>query len=202
MCSDSEDLDHILEWDMEDDRDFTLRPGFKFFIHHSKYRLEFRLQAAENLTSESDAARAAQLVMEGGEKGDSGNGEKTSHAADSYFDYLIRRHVHVHSERRWLEDAYACILASCCFIHQTESFSRECASLIMRQLPVRPPRTIFLQWRGEVAHANVLLHVRCGQDSLIACRLTLTSSGDVRATLLWAHAIIARVHLRHRRCNL
>ena len=28
MCSDSEDLD-ILEWDMEDDMDFTLRPGFK-----------------------------------------------------------------------------------------------------------------------------------------------------------------------------
>jgi hypothetical protein len=30
MCSDSEDLDHILEWDMEDDIEFTLRPGFKF----------------------------------------------------------------------------------------------------------------------------------------------------------------------------
>jgi hypothetical protein len=30
MCSDREDLDHILKWDMEDDRDFTLRPGFKF----------------------------------------------------------------------------------------------------------------------------------------------------------------------------
>jgi hypothetical protein len=170
-------------------------------IHHSspKYRLEFRLQAAENLTSESGAARAAQLVMEGGDKGDAENGEKTSHAADSYFDYLIRRHVHVHSERRWLEDAYACILASCRYIHQTESFSRERASLILRQLPVRPPRTIFLQWRGEVAHVNVLLHVRCGHDSLISCRLT--SSGDVRAaaSLLWARAIIARVHLRHRR---
>jgi hypothetical protein len=67
-------------------------------IHHSspKYRLEFRLQAAENLTSKSGAALAAQLVMEGREQGDAGNGEKTSHAADSYFEYLILKPVHIH----------------------------------------------------------------------------------------------------------
>jgi hypothetical protein len=56
-----------------------------------------------------------------------------------------------------------------------------------------------LQWRREVSHASVLLRVRCGQDSLVACRLA--SSGYVHAatSLLWAHAIIARVHFHHRR---
>jgi hypothetical protein len=52
-----------------------------------------------------------------------------------------------------------------------------------------------------VSHASVLLRVRCGQDSLVACRLA--SSGDVRddaaTSLLWAHSIIARLHFHHRR---
>ncbi len=58
---------------------------------------------------------------------------------------------------------------------------------------------MFLHWRGEVSHASVLLHVRCGQDSLVAYRLT--TSGDVCAatTLLWAHFIIIRLHVHHRR---
>jgi hypothetical protein len=56
-----------------------------------------------------------------------------------------------------------------------------------------------LHWRGEVSHASVPLHVHCGQDSLVACRLT--SSRDVCAatTLLWAHLIIVRLHVHHRR---
>ena len=47
----------------------------------------------------------------------------------------------------------------------------------------------------------MLRRVRCGQDSLVACRLA--SSGDVRddaaTSLLRAHSIIARVHFHHRR---
>jgi hypothetical protein len=118
------------------------------------------------------------------------------YAADSYYECLIRRLVHC---RARVCDARHSILASCRFIHQAERFSREHVSLILRQLPVRPPRTLFLPRRGEVAHAKILLHVRCGQDALVVCRLA--SSGYVHAAtrLLWAHAIIAHVHFHHRR---
>jgi hypothetical protein len=168
--------------------------------------------------------------------GDSQSSVRQTYEAYSYFDCLIRRLVHC---RERVCDARHCILASCRFIHQSEIFSRKHASSVLRQLPVRPPRTslsnpclsplttrlqqplpsgwaaridpasgktyyanaAFVPRRGEVAHANILLHVRCGQDSLVACRLA--SSGDVavhaRTSLFWTHCIIAHVHLHHRR---
>ncbi len=97
------------------------------------------------------------------------------------------------------KDSEDCISASCRYIHQAERISHQRASLILRQLPVRPSPTIFLQWRGKVSHASVLLHVRCGQHSLIACRLASSSDVDAQTSLLWTHAIIANVHRRHRR---
>ena len=140
-----------------------------------------------------------------------------TYEAHSYFDCLIRRLVHC---RERVCDARHCISASCRFIHESEIFSRKHASSVLRQRPVRPPRTSLsnpclsplttrLQqpWgrrvprRGEVVHAKILLHVRCGQDSLVACRLA--SSGDVavhaKTSLFWTHCIIAHVHLHHRR---
>jgi hypothetical protein len=53
-----------------------------------------------------------------------------------------------------------------------------------------------LQWRREVSHASVLLRVRCGQDSLLACRLASSRCVHAATSLHWAHAIIARVHIR------
>jgi hypothetical protein len=57
---------------------------------------------------------------------------------------------------------------------------------------------MFLQWRGEVSHASVLLRVRGGQDFFIACRLASSEDGK-RSCALWAHYIIAHVHRHHRR---
>ena len=84
-------------------------------------------------------------------------------------------------------------------MQQAESFSLERACSILRQRLQRPPRTMFLQWRGEVSHASVLLRVRCGQDSLVACRLASSGHVDAATSLLSAQCILARVHSHHRR---
>jgi hypothetical protein len=55
---------------------------------------------------------------------------------------------------------------------------------------------MFLQWPGNVSHASVLRRVRCGQDSLLACRLASSRCVHAATSLHWAHSIIARVHLR------
>jgi hypothetical protein len=84
-------------------------------------------------------------------------------------------------------------------MQQAESFSlgRACSILLNRLN--RPPRTIFLQWCGKVSHASVLRRVRCGQDSLLACRLASSRCVHAATSFHWARAIIARVHLHHRR---
>jgi hypothetical protein len=122
-----------------------------------------------------------------------------SHPAQQYFEHLIYAPVSPRCERGWPQDAYDCISATCRVIQQAESFSHERACSILRQFLKPPPRTVFLHWRCEVSHASVLLHVRCGQNSLVACHLA--SSGDVcgATSLLFAHSIIARLHFHHRR---
>ena len=112
---------------------------------------------------------------------------------------MIHALVRLRCERGWPQDACDCILATCRVIQQAESFSlgRACSILLHRLN--RPPRTIFLQWRGKVSHASVLRRVRCGQDSLLACRLASSRCVHAATSLHWAHSIIARVHLHHRR---
>ena len=123
----------------------------------------------------------------------------TSHPAYSYFEHLIHALVTPRWKRGWPQDAYDCILSTCRVMQQAESFSLERACSILRQRLQRPPRTMFLQWRGEVSHASVLLRVRCGQDSLVACRLASSGHVDAATSLLSAQCILARVHSHHRR---
>lgn len=123
---------------------------------------------------------------------------KLRHSVDPYFEHLICRLVYA---RREGEDKCACIAANCRFIHQAESFSHKCASLIMQKSPANPPSTMFLQRCSKLSHTSVPRHVRCGLDSFIAC--SLASSGDPQKKrsnhLTWAHSIIA--HLHRRRCR-
>jgi hypothetical protein len=58
---------------------------------------------------------------------------------------------------------------------------------------------MFLKWRGEVSHASVLLRVRCGQDSFVACRLASSVYAHAATSLHLAHSIIARVHFHYRK---
>jgi hypothetical protein len=100
--------------------------------------------------------------------------------------------------RRWRFRACACILANLSFIDQSNSFSlASVAFFILRQPAVPPPRPVFICCGSELSHAKLLLHVRCGPDSFAACRL-VSSDGNTRARLHWAHAIIARVQLYRR----
>lgn len=170
---------------------------------------------------------------------------------ESYFDFVIRRHVLIRRElyaleenidvkelryghlvdvhsllnhlgleepfppHYWLDDevdeevgqhwrlrAGACMLANYRFIDQAESFARARANtLVLRRLAVPPPRPVFMLCGSELSHAQMRLHIRCGQDSFIACRLTPPSDTEVPAPrrLHWAHSIIARVHRGRRR---
>jgi hypothetical protein len=122
-----------------------------------------------------------------------------SHPAQKYFEHLIHACVSPRCERGWPQDAHDCISATCWVIQQAESFSHELACSILRQRLQRPPRTMFMQWRGEVSRASVLLRVRCGQDILVACRLASSRYAHAATSLLWAHSIIARLHFHHRR---
>ncbi len=93
------------------------------------------------------------------------------------------------------------MLANCRFVDQAESFARARANtLVLRRLVVPPPRPVFMLCGSELSHAQMRLHIRCGQDSFIACQLALSDT-EVPAPLRlhWSHSIIARVQRGHRR---
>ncbi len=133
---------------------------------------------------------------------------KIYHLADPYFDHLIRRLVYVRRVWGWSESAYTdahdCITANCRFILQAESFSLKSAHAYMRQkkmlqvFPFPTPVPFFPVMCSEVSHANVLRHVRCGQDSLIACLLASAGGVCAKSSLRWVQDINARVHRHHR----
>ncbi len=96
------------------------------------------------------------------------------------------------------------IMASCRFIRQAESFSRQCTSYFLHQRPTRFFRAVVawtscMQWSGAVSHFQTLLQVRCGQDSFVACRFTSQHGAQAETRLSWARSIVAQIHRRHRR---
>jgi hypothetical protein len=106
------------------------------------------------------------------------------------------------------EDEYsrmlADVLASCRFIHQAESFSRECTCCFLHQRRARHFRAVVacksdMQWSGAVSHMQTLLQVRCGHDSFVACRFTSQHGVYAQTRLSWARSIVTQVHQRHRR---
>jgi hypothetical protein len=139
---------------------------------------------------------------------------KVHHLADPYYDHLTSRLVCVRRVRSWSESAFTdardCIAANCRFILQAESFLLKSAHTylwrkkMLQELPFPTPFPFSPVLCSEVSHASVLRHVRCGQDSLVAC--LLASAGGVSAkSIPSANSILrcvqdinARVHRHHR----
>jgi hypothetical protein len=96
--------------------------------------------------------------------------------------------------------AVACMLASCRFIDQSESFALARANwFVLRRLPVPSPRPVFMLCGSELSHAHMPLNVRCGQDAFIVFRLISSVTGapaPLRAH--WAKIILSRLHRGHR----
>jgi hypothetical protein len=101
-----------------------------------------------------------------------------TYEADSYFDCLIRRLVHC---RERVCDARHCILASCRFIHESEIFSRKHASSVLRQHPVRPPRTSLSNPHAFLRSPRACSS-RCPRDGLLASTI---ASGGCRGAAGW-----------------
>jgi hypothetical protein len=136
-------------------------------------------------------------------EGRSGNGGNPSHPAASYFEFLIHAHARPRCERGWPQDAYDCILATCRVIQQAVNFSHERVCSILRQRLQRPPRTIFLHWRGEVSRASVLLRVRCGQVPQRPARDFVESARECNVTTLsgFPRCLPSRLFRRRACCN-
>lgn len=131
-------------------------------------------------------------------------------AAVSYFDFTICRPVCLLRNLGYPRDAHACILATSRLISHADTFVNDrdvCARLMFGQPPPnyltsRPPPALLQHYGTNVPLAATLLHVRCAQNSFVACCFTSSAAlpchVDARTRLHWTHFILARVQLGHR----